>query len=67
MSTETLRISPNYTVAHWEELQQAVKAGFTDAAHLAKDPDLAPLRGRGDFRKLLAELDKKPAASPRQP
>lgn len=49
-----------------ELLQEAVKAGFKDAAHMAKDTDLDPLRGREDFKKLLAELesrkptDKKP-------
>jgi tetratricopeptide (TPR) repeat protein len=39
-------------------LQQAVKAGFQDAAHLAKDTDLDLLRERDDFKKLLAELAK---------
>jgi hypothetical protein len=29
---------------------------------LKKDPDLAPLRGREDFQKLLAELEAKPKA-----
>jgi tetratricopeptide (TPR) repeat protein len=38
-------------------LRQAVKAGYKDAAHLGSDPDLAPLRQRGDFLKLLAELE----------
>ncbi len=40
-----------------EVLRQAVKAGFQDAAHLKKDTDLDPLRGREDFLKLLAELE----------
>ena len=39
-----------------ELLRQAVKAGYKDAAHMAKDPDLDPLRDREDFQKLLAEL-----------
>ena len=42
-----------------ELLQKAVKVGFTDAAHIANDTDLDPLRGREDFMKLLAELEKK--------
>jgi tetratricopeptide (TPR) repeat protein len=37
-------------------LHQAVKAGYKDAALIAKDPDLDPLRGRDDFQKLLADL-----------
>ena len=38
-------------------LQKAVKAGYKDAAHMKKDPDLDPLRAREDFKKLLAELE----------
>ena len=34
------------------------KAGYQDAAHMAKDTDLDPLRSRDDFKKLLAELAK---------
>jgi hypothetical protein len=41
-----------------ELLQQAVKAGYTDTAHMKKDTDLDPLRGREDFKKLTAELEK---------
>jgi tetratricopeptide (TPR) repeat protein len=41
-----------------ELLQQAVKAGFTDAAHMAKDTDLDPLRDRDDFQELLDSLLK---------
>jgi hypothetical protein len=42
-----------------ELLQKAVKAGYKDAAHMIKDTDLDPLRGRDDFKNLLAELEKK--------
>ena len=42
-----------------ELLQRAVKAGYKDAAHMKKDTDLDPLRDRDDFKKLLAELEKK--------
>jgi serine/threonine protein kinase len=38
-------------------LQNAVKAGYKDAAHMKKDTDLDPLRNRDDFQKLLAELE----------
>ena len=41
-----------------ELLQQAAKAGYKDAAHLAKDTDLDPLRDRDDFKKLVELLSK---------
>jgi hypothetical protein len=37
-------------------LIQSVAAGFSDAAHIAKDADLDALRDRDDFKKLTAEL-----------
>jgi serine/threonine protein kinase/Tfp pilus assembly protein PilF len=54
-----------YTDRAMALLQQAVKAGFSDAAHMAKDPDLDSLRGRDDFKKLLGELTKKTRPNPR--
>jgi hypothetical protein len=42
-----------------ELLRRAVKAGFADADRAAADADLAALRDRDDFKKLLAELRKK--------
>ena len=42
-------------------LRQAVAAGYQDAAHMKKDPDLDSLRGRDDFEKLLKEMDAKQA------
>jgi serine/threonine-protein kinase len=52
--------------ADWavEALRQAVAKGYKDAAHMKKDKDLDPLRGRDDFRKLLTELEA--AAKPEQ-
>ncbi len=44
-----------------ELLQQAVKSGWNNAQHTAKDTDLDPLRDREDFKKLLADLERKPA------
>jgi tetratricopeptide (TPR) repeat protein len=41
-----------------QALRQALAKGYQDAAQLKKDKDLDPLRGRNDFRKLLAELEK---------
>jgi hypothetical protein len=37
-------------------LRRAVDAGWRDAARLAKEPDLDPLRSRDDFRELLLSL-----------
>jgi len=36
-----------------ECLHKALAAGFRDTDRLAKEPDLAPLRGRADFQQLL--------------
>jgi serine/threonine-protein kinase len=40
-------------------LRDAVAKGFKDAARVKKESDLAPLRQREDFQKLLAELEGK--------
>jgi eukaryotic-like serine/threonine-protein kinase len=40
-------------------LKQAVASGYTDAAHMKEDKDLDALRTRGDFKKLLAELESR--------
>jgi tetratricopeptide (TPR) repeat protein len=40
-------------------LRQAVEHGFKDVARMSKDSHLEPLRGRDEFRKLLAELASK--------
>ena len=47
-------------------LRKAVTAGFDDVADLKKNPDLAALRDREDFKKLLADLEAKaaPRATP---
>jgi hypothetical protein len=49
-----------------EALRQAVAKGYKDAAHLKKDPDLDPLRGRGDFQKLLAEVEAAAKPEPKK-
>jgi hypothetical protein len=35
------------------------KAGYSDAAALASDKELTPLRDRDDFKKLVAGLEAK--------
>ena len=40
-------------------LRDAVSDGGKDVAHMKKDTDLAPLREREDFQKLVAELEGK--------
>jgi serine/threonine-protein kinase len=40
-------------------LRRAVALGLKDAQGLQKDPDLAPLRGRADFRRLVEEMGGK--------
>jgi len=37
-------------------LRQAVRAGWNNALRICRDPDLAPLHDRDDFRQLVAEL-----------
>ena len=49
-----------------ELLVTAVKAGYKDAAHMKLDTDLDPLRGRDDFRKLIADLDATAQKPPRE-
>ena len=40
-------------------LRYAVKGGWNDDAHMAKDTDLDPIRGREDFKQLIEELTKR--------
>jgi tetratricopeptide (TPR) repeat protein len=47
-----------------ELLVLATKAGFNKAAHMKKDADLDPLRGRDDFKKLIAEMEKAAEKNP---
>ncbi len=42
-------------------LNKAVAKGYKDAAHMKKDKDQGPLRGREDFKKLLAEVEAEAA------
>jgi tetratricopeptide (TPR) repeat protein len=48
-----------YGDAAMKLLREAVSKGFKDSAHMKKDADLDPLRQRGDFQKLVVELEEK--------
>ncbi len=41
-----------------EALQRAVSKGFSDAAKLENDPDLAPLRGESRFQAIVSAMKK---------
>ena len=45
-------------------LRDAVGKGYTYAGHSARDPALDPLRDRGDFKKLIQELEKNSTTGP---
>ncbi len=63
-STKIADKKKEYADRAMEMLQKAVKAGWNDAKHTANDKDLDPLRDREDFKKLLADLERTPAAKP---
>jgi hypothetical protein len=42
-----------------EFLRHAVARGFRNAPGMTSDPELAPLRPREDFQKLVQELEQK--------
>jgi hypothetical protein len=47
-----------------EYLRQAVAAGYRNVVHMEKDTDLDALRGRDDFKQLLASLRQQAANAP---
>ena len=55
-SAKVAEQTQEYADRAMELLQDAVNAGYKDAANMAKDSDLDSLRGREDFKKLLEEL-----------
>src|SRR5262249_2952185 len=50
-------LAQNYASQAMALLRQAVAKGYKDVAHMKKDTDLDPIRGREDFKKLVAELE----------
>jgi hypothetical protein len=53
------RLQGQYADRAMEFLHRAVVNGFENAAAYNKDPDLAPLRSREDFQKLVREIEQK--------
>jgi serine/threonine-protein kinase len=52
-------LAKSYSDRAMETLRQAIGKGYKDVANLKKDTDLDPLRPRGDFKKLLTEMEQK--------
>jgi serine/threonine-protein kinase len=57
--TDRARLKEQYAGRAMDFLRQALARGFQDAALLKTDKDLVPLRSRGDFRRLVQELEQK--------
>jgi serine/threonine protein kinase/tetratricopeptide (TPR) repeat protein len=53
------RLKAHYAEQAMDFLRRAVAEGWQNPQMLKTDPDVDPLRGRQDFRKLLAELEPK--------
>ncbi|MFL5246097.1 MAG: protein kinase domain-containing protein [Gemmataceae bacterium] len=56
-SDDTTRLANEQADRAMVWLTKAVAAGFKDTAHIKQDTDLDALRGREDFKKLLAALE----------
>jgi serine/threonine protein kinase len=50
-------LAADYASRSMALLRRAVAKGYGDAAHMKRDSDLDPLRGREDFKALLANLE----------
>jgi serine/threonine protein kinase/tetratricopeptide (TPR) repeat protein len=56
-SPDAARLAKEEADRAMERLNQAVKAGYVDLAHIKKDANLDPLRQREEFQNLVARLD----------
>jgi hypothetical protein len=56
-AAERSRLKARYADRAMEFLRQAISKGFRHPRKVKEDPDLAPLRARKDFQKLLADLE----------
>ena len=52
-------LKAQYADRAMEFLRQAAARGFQNAPGMSSDPDLAPLRSREDFQKLVQEVEQK--------
>jgi tetratricopeptide (TPR) repeat protein len=52
------KLAEKYASRAVELLRQAAAKGYKDVAHMKKDPDLDGLRGRDDFKKLMAQMEQ---------
>jgi serine/threonine protein kinase len=66
-AAERRALADRYAAQAVTLLGQAVRAGCRNAARMRQEKALAPLGGRADFQKLLAELESKARAGPRLP
>jgi hypothetical protein len=57
--SERTRLKAQYAGRAAEFLRQAVAEGFQSANMLRNDPDLAALRSREDFQRLVREVEQK--------
>jgi hypothetical protein len=55
---QDIQLAEQYASRAVELLRQAVAIGFKNVSHMKKDTDLDGLRGRDDFKKLLAQLEQ---------
>lgn len=51
------KLAAKYKLSALADLKQSVKTGFRDFNWLGEDPDLKPLHGEGEFKKILEKKD----------
>jgi thiol-disulfide isomerase/thioredoxin/tRNA A-37 threonylcarbamoyl transferase component Bud32 len=64
---ERRRLADGYAARAVKLLHQAVQEGYRNRAHMDRDSDLDPLRGRKEFQALLADMDKRYPLPPQTP
>jgi serine/threonine-protein kinase len=64
--TERTKLVDDYAGRAMHRLREAVGKGLREPMRLRRDPNLAGLRGRDDFRKLLTEIEKAANSIPKK-
>src|SRR5262249_37737738 len=64
---EYARLVESYGSQAVQLLHKAVHEGYRDRAHMDRDTDLDPLRGRKDYQQLVADIDRRFPAPPLTP